>query len=126
MLIARVRRALPGTASDYANMIRAALSLANVTGAPSYITKARDWARVLDRHYWSEEFGGYYLAADDTADLIVRPLNAHDEATPNANGVMISNLAALYLWTGERELRHARRTDRQDILERGGPKHLCA
>jgi uncharacterized protein YyaL (SSP411 family) len=91
----------PGTAPDYANMIRAALQLANVTGDPSYIAKAREWAGVLDRHYWSEEFGGYYLAADDTADLIVRPLNAQDEATPNANGVMVSNLVALYLWTGE-------------------------
>ncbi len=91
----------PGTASDYANMIRAALELANVTGDPDYIAKAKDWASVLDRHYWSEEFSGYYFAADDTADLIVRPLNAQDEATPNANGVMISNLVALYLWTGE-------------------------
>ena len=91
----------PGTASDYANMIRAALQFANVTGDQAYVTKAQDWARVLDRHYWSEDFSGYYLAADDTADLIVRPLNAQDEATPNANGVMISNLAALYLWTGE-------------------------
>lgn len=91
----------PGTASDYANMIRAALQLANVTSDPGYIAKAQDWARVLDRHYWSEEFGGYYLAADDTADLIVRPLNAQDEATPNANGVMVSNLVALYLWSGD-------------------------
>ena len=91
----------PATASDYANMIRAALQLANVTGDPAYIAKAQEWTDILDRHYWSEEFGGYYLAADDTADLIVRPLNAQDEATPNANGVMVSNLVALYLWTGE-------------------------
>ncbi len=115
----------PGTASDYANMIRAALALANVTGDPGYVAKAQDWARVLDQHYWSEEFSGYYLAADDTVDLIVRPLNAQDEATPNANGVMISNLVALYLWTGEEKFPHARRTDRQDLLGRGDPKHLC-
>jgi uncharacterized protein YyaL (SSP411 family) len=100
----------PATASDYANMIGAALALANVTGEPGYIAKAQDWARVLDQHYWSEEFGGYYLAADDTVDLIVRPLNAQDEATPNANGVMVSNLVALYLWTGEeRNLARAER-----------------
>ena len=93
----------PGTAPDYANMIRAALQLANVTGDPSYIVKAQEWAGVLDRHYWSEEFSGYYLAADDTADLILRPLNAQDEATPNANGVMVSNLVAFYLWTGDEQ-----------------------
>jgi uncharacterized protein YyaL (SSP411 family) len=91
----------PATAPDYANMIGAAIALANITGEQSYIQIARDWTDVLDRHYWADDIGGYYLAADDTADLIVRPLNAQDEATPNANGVMVSNLVALYLWTGE-------------------------
>ena len=39
------------------------------------------------------------------ADLIVRPFSGQDEATPNANGVMVSNLVALYLWTGEERYR---------------------
>ena len=49
--------------------------------------------------------GGYYFAADDTSDLIVRPFSGQDEATPNANGAMVSNLVALYLWTGEERYR---------------------
>ncbi len=56
---------------------------------------------MLDRHYWAADLGGYYFAADDTKDLIVRPINAQDDAMPNANGTMVSNLMALYLWTGE-------------------------
>ena len=92
----------PATANDYANMIKAALVLRSVTGKPDYIESARDWADVLDRHYWAADLGGYYFVADDTNDLIVRPLSGQDEATPNANGVMVSNLVALYLWTGER------------------------
>jgi hypothetical protein len=32
-------------------------------------------------------------------------LSGQDEATPNANAVMVSNLAALYLWTGEQRYR---------------------
>ena len=91
----------PATANDYANMIRAALALANVTGKPDYIERAKAWADVLDQHYWSENLGGYYFTADDTSDLIVRPFSGQDEATPNANGTMVSNLVALYLWTGE-------------------------
>ena len=59
------------------------------------------WADVLDKHYWSDDLGGYYFTADDTADLIVRPFSGQDDATPNANGAMVSNLVALYLWTGE-------------------------
>jgi len=95
----------PANATDYANMIKAALALAAVTGNSGYIDQARDWVEVLERHYRAEGHGGYYIAADDTDDLIVRPLNAMDEAVPNANGTMVSNLAQLYLWTGEERYR---------------------
>ncbi|MGZ5862453.1 MAG: thioredoxin domain-containing protein [Methyloceanibacter sp.] len=91
----------PASAVDYANMIRAALALANVTGKGAYVTQAAAWTDVLDRHYWSDELSGYYFAADDTGDLILRPFSTQDDATPNANAVMVSNLMALYLWTGE-------------------------
>jgi uncharacterized protein YyaL (SSP411 family) len=104
----------PATATDYANMIRAALTLANVTGNSNSIERARDWTSVLDRHYWAEGHGGYYLAADDTVDLIVRPINALDDATPNANGTMVSNLMVLYLWTGEERYR-----DRAEAIVKG-------
>jgi uncharacterized protein len=95
----------PASANDYANMIGAALALANATANETYIARAREWADVLDRHYWSADLGGYYFAADDTSDLIVRPFSGQDEATPNANGVMVSNLMALYLRTGEERCR---------------------
>jgi uncharacterized protein YyaL (SSP411 family) len=95
----------PATANDYANMIRAALVLTNVTGKRSYVDRAREWTEILDKQYWASDLGGYYFVADDTNDLIVRPLSGQDEATPNANGTMVSNLMALYLWTGEERYR---------------------
>jgi hypothetical protein len=104
----------PATANDYANMIRAALALANATADRGYVELARIWAGVLDAHYWADDLGGYYFAADDTGDLIVRPFSGQDEATPNANGVMVSNLMALYLWTGEERYR-----DRAEAILRG-------
>ncbi len=104
----------PATANDYANMIGAALALAKVTGKRSYVERAREWVEVLDRHYWAQDLGGYYFAADDTADLIVRPFSGQDDATPNANGVMVSNLMALYLWTGEERYR-----ERAEAILRG-------
>ena len=48
------------------------------------------------------------------SDLIVRPFSGQDEATPNANGTMVSNLVALYLWTGEERYRQ-----RADAILRG-------
>jgi uncharacterized protein YyaL (SSP411 family) len=95
----------PANATDYANMIKAALALAGVTGKSDYIDQACDWVEVLERHYCAEGHGGYYIAADDTDDLILRPLNAMDEAVPNANGTMVSNLAQLHLWTGDERYR---------------------
>jgi hypothetical protein len=56
---------------------------------------------VLDRHYWIAGAGGYAFTADDTPDVIVRMRSAHDDATPNANALMISNLVALHLLTGK-------------------------
>ena len=104
----------PATATDYANMVKAALALANITGNVDYLNRARAWTQVLDHHYWAEGHGGYFLAADDTDDLIVRTINALDDATPNANGTMVSNLMALYLWTGEERYR-----DRAEAIVRG-------
>jgi uncharacterized protein YyaL (SSP411 family) len=118
----------PATANDYANMIRAALALANVTGKRSYIEWAREWTDILDKHYWADDIGGYYFVADDTSDLIVRPMSGQDEATPNGNGTMVSNLMALYLWTGdtryreraEAVLRAFTGAMRQDVLAHAG------
>ena len=44
----------------------------------------------------------------------MRPFSGQDEATPNANGTMVSNLVALYLWTGEERYR-----ERADAILRG-------
>jgi uncharacterized protein YyaL (SSP411 family) len=95
------RTSAPGTASDYANMIWGALRLYQATANASYLAAARRWTETVDRHFWQRETGGYALSADDTADVIVRLRSAADDATPNANGIMVSNLAALAVLTGE-------------------------
>jgi len=91
----------PATASDYANMIWAALRLYQATNAPKYLDASRRWTEVLDTHYWLAPQGGYATTADDTCDVIVRLRASTDDATPSANAVMISNLASLALLTGE-------------------------
>jgi uncharacterized protein YyaL (SSP411 family) len=91
----------PATASDYANMIWGALRLYQATGDDAYLGVAERWTAVVDEHYWVAEPGGYAFTADDTPDVIVRLRAAHDDAVPNANGVMLSNLVALHLLTGK-------------------------
>jgi uncharacterized protein len=89
-----------GNAADYANMIWAALRLYQATNAPPYLAAAERWCATLEAHFWVADPGGYAFTADDTADVIVRMRAAHDDATPNANATMLSNLAALHLLTG--------------------------
>ena len=95
------RMTASATSSDYANMIAAALRLHEATLDPAYLAKARDWAKVLDTHYWVSETGGYATTADDTKDVIVRLRAAADDAVPNANAVMLANLMHLFLLTGD-------------------------
>jgi uncharacterized protein YyaL (SSP411 family) len=97
------QRKAPATASDYANMIWGSLRLLQATNERAFLVAAERWCAVLDRHYWMGEGGGYAFTADDTPDVIVRMRVAHDDATPNANAVMIANLVALNLLTGKRE-----------------------
>ncbi|MBO0763780.1 MAG: thioredoxin domain-containing protein [Hyphomicrobiaceae bacterium] len=95
------RAQAPATASDYANMIWAALRLYQATDEDDYLGIAERWVAVVDEHYWVAEPGGYAFTADDTPDVIVRLRVAHDDAVPNANGIMLSNLVALHLLTGK-------------------------
>jgi len=91
----------PAVATDYANMIGAALAFYTATNEAAFLADAQRWAAILHKHYWSSDLGGYYLSADDTDDIIIRTHNALDDATPNANAVMVDHLLALFLLTGD-------------------------
>ena len=92
---------VPGLASDYAAMIRAALALYEATGEASYLERALSWQEALDRHYANAETGGYFLPADDAQGLVVRPSATSDDATPNANALVAQNLIRLSVFTGD-------------------------
>ncbi len=108
---------------DYANMSRAALILAEVTGLKSYIDLAETWVEAADSHFWDGADGGYFLSADDTDDVISRSKTIADNAVPSGNGTMVEVLARLFHVTGKTAYR-----DRAEDLIRalsGGPdQHL--
>jgi uncharacterized protein YyaL (SSP411 family) len=92
---------LPGLASDYAAMIRAALALYEASGKAALLEQALSWQRALDAHYADHETGSYYLTADDASDLLLRPHSTADDATPNPNAVTAGNLVRLAALTGD-------------------------
>jgi len=99
------RLLLPGLASDFAEMIRAAIALFEATGKRSYLDRALSWQAALDRHYANPRNGGYYLTADDAEGLVIRPSSTADDATPNPNGTAAHNLVRLAALTGDDQLR---------------------
>jgi len=90
----------PAIYNDYAQMIRAALTLYNSTQNKSYINDAISWEKHFNQNFWCEEFGGYFITGKNRNDVIIRGKTGTDEATPNGNAVMVSNLMALYLLSG--------------------------
>ena len=100
----RLGRAGPmATLDDYANMVRAALTLVEHTGEARFAAAAEGWVAALDAHYLDGTAGGYYFTADDADALIVRTKSANDDATPAGNGVMAASLARLYHMTGNQD-----------------------
>ncbi len=97
----------PGLASDFAQMIRAALALYETTAERSYLDRALGWQQALDRHYFNPDTGGYFLTADDAEGLVVRPDATSDEATPNPNAVAAHNLIRLAVLAGDDRWRAA-------------------
>ena len=91
----------PAIYNDYAQMIRAAITLYNSTQNKSYMNDAISWEKHFDHNFWCEEFGGYFITGKNRNDVIIRGKTGTDEATPNGNAVMVSNLMALYLLSGD-------------------------
>ncbi|WP_346892941.1 thioredoxin domain-containing protein [uncultured Roseibium sp.] len=100
------RLLLPGFASDYANMMNAALALAEACpdDAMTYIADAEKLGKALVEGYQTNE-GAFYLTASDAEGLIVRPVTSADEATPNPNSMAALTFAKLYILTGKTEYR---------------------
>jgi len=90
-----------GTLDDYANMARAGVALFEATGEPHYLEETKALIAVLDRHFADPSSGGYFITADDAADLIVRNKHCHDNAVPSGNGTLVGVFARLWILTGD-------------------------
>jgi uncharacterized protein YyaL (SSP411 family) len=110
----------PGLASDFANMIEAALALHEAIGERDYLDQALRWQAVLDAHYADPEIGGYYLTADDAEGLILRPHSTNDDATPNHNAIAAHNLIRLAVFTGDDRWRDRAETLIERVLSAAG------
>ena len=98
--------AISGMLDDYAYMIMGLLALYEATGEEDYCS----WAMRLTQTVLAEfrgEDGGFYMTAQDSEVLLMRPRQSFDSALPAGGAVMMMNLLRLGRITGEAELEAA-------------------
>jgi uncharacterized protein YyaL (SSP411 family) len=77
---------------DYAYLIRALISLQEITGDASYLLKARELTHYVLDNFSEDETGLFYFTDRQQKDIIVRKKEIYDGALPSGNAVMIGNL----------------------------------
>ncbi len=87
-----------GHLDDYAYYCMALLSLYDVTFDMKYIKRAVRLAGQMLELFWDDKYGGFFLNAKDSEQLIYRPKEVYDGALPSGNsmaGYALKRLANL-------------------------------
>ncbi|MEJ5254469.1 MAG: thioredoxin domain-containing protein [Acidimicrobiales bacterium] len=91
-----------GFAADYGALLEAFVRLAEATGRARWLQEARLVADALVELFWDDENGGVFTTGHDAEQLVTRPKDLMDNATPSANSLAANGLARLAALTGER------------------------
>lgn len=106
-LLARYRdgeSAYPGYIDDYSFLIWGLIELYEATYKPTYLKHAIELNDILIDNFWDSEHGGLFMYAHDSEELISRPKEIYDGATPSGNSVSTLNFLRLARLTGKHEL----------------------
>lgn len=106
-LLARYRdgeSAYPAYVDDYSFLIWGLIELYEATHKPIYLKYAIELNEILIENFWDREQGGLFLYAHDSEELIFRPKEIYDGATPSGNSVSTLNFLRLARLTGKYEL----------------------
>lgn len=105
-LLARYRdgeAAFPAYVDDYAFLVWGLIELYETTFNPEYLQKAVALNNELLKYFWDEQRGGLFLYGSDSEQLITRPKEIYDGATPSGNSVSALNFLRLARLTGQHE-----------------------
>ncbi|HWJ03586.1 MAG TPA: thioredoxin domain-containing protein [Verrucomicrobiae bacterium] len=106
-LLARYRdgeAAYPAYVDDYAFLIWGLLELYEATFEISYLKQALSLNAQLLELCWDSEAGGLFMYGKDSEQLITRPKEVYDGATPSGNSVAALNFLRLARITGQTDL----------------------
>jgi uncharacterized protein len=89
-----------GYLEDYAYLADGLLALYQTTWEPRWFRWAQELADLMLAHFADAENGGFYDTSDDHEQLIQRPKDVQDNATPSGNAMAAQVLLKLGLYTG--------------------------
>ncbi|MGW8249835.1 MAG: thioredoxin domain-containing protein, partial [Anaerolineales bacterium] len=85
---------------DHASLILALISLYQSDPDPSWYSAAERLTQEMIDHFYDPQ-GGFYDTRDDQTQLVVRPKDVQDNATPSGNSLAASALIYMTAYTGE-------------------------
>ncbi len=97
---------IAGYLADYAHVIDGLLELYQATFEPRWYAEAERLAEIALAEFAAED-GGFYDTSEQHGELIVRPRNLHDSATPSAGAMMAYDLLRLTAFSAETRFEEA-------------------
>ncbi len=94
------RAKLNGYLEDYSHVVEAFLTLFQVTGESRWLDKAEELTEAQIGLFFDREAGDFYFTAADHEELLIRPKEHYDNATPSGNSTTAINLLQLGNLTG--------------------------
>ena len=88
-------------AQDHAALVDAFTRVAELTGEARWIDEARHAADQLIELFWDDVNGGVFTTGSDAEQLVTRPKDLMDNATPSAQSLTAVGLLRLAALTGE-------------------------
>jgi uncharacterized protein YyaL (SSP411 family) len=86
---------------DYAFLAAGLLDLYEATFEPRWLRDAMNLHKILARHFWDTQNGGFFLSASDSESLLAREKPNYDGAEPSGNSVAIQTLLRLAALTSD-------------------------
>ena len=89
---------------DYTFLTWGLLELYQTTQEPDYLRKALTLTEDMVELFWDPEEHGFFFYGRDGEELLARPKEVYDGATPSGNSVAAANLLRLARLTGDPKL----------------------
>lgn len=102
------KASIGGFLEDYANVCEGLIQAYQMGFEVKYLQATLDLAEVVLAHFATQD-GGFFDTSDEAEQLIARPRNLQDNATPSGNSAFAKALLSLYALTGDNRFEAAAR-----------------